>query len=49
MKGLQARPSGAPVVVRRGIAGGDLRRAIVLIAVLGPCRALEPRDASQLG
>ena len=27
----------------RVIAGGDLRRAIVLVTILGPCRALEPR------
>jgi hypothetical protein len=33
---------------QRVIAGADLRRAIVLIALLGPCRALEPKDASQL-
>jgi hypothetical protein len=31
------------------IAGGDLRRAIVLIAILGPCRALQPKDASPPG
>jgi hypothetical protein len=34
---------------RRVIAAEDLRRAIVLIAILGPCRALEPKGASQLG
>jgi hypothetical protein len=34
--------------VRRVIAGGELRRAMVLIAILGPCRALEPYDASPL-
>jgi hypothetical protein len=33
----------------RVLAGGDLRRAMVLIAVLGPCRALERQDASQPG
>jgi hypothetical protein len=33
----------------RRIAPGDLRRAIVLMTVLGPCRALEQKDASQLG
>ena len=32
---------------RRVIGAGDLRRAIVVMAVLGPCRALEPKDASQ--
>jgi hypothetical protein len=37
-----------PMALRR-IAGGDLRRAIALIAVLGPCRALQPKDASQPG
>ena len=46
---LRARHSDRRPAVRRVIAGGDLRRAIVLIAILGPCRALEPRDASQLG
>lgn len=39
-----SRSALAPVIV-----GGDLRRAIVMIAILGPCRALEPKDASQLG
>jgi hypothetical protein len=34
---------------RRVIGGGDLRRAIVLMAILGPCRALEPKDPSTLG
>jgi len=28
----------------RRIADGDLRRAIVLMTILGPCRALEPGD-----
>jgi hypothetical protein len=28
---------------------GDLRRAIVLIAIVGPCRALEPKNGSELG
>lgn len=37
------RRAHAPIIVN-----DDLRRAIVLIAVLGPCRALEPKDASQL-
>lgn len=37
-----------PPALQRVIAGADLRRAIVLIAVLGPCRALEPKDVSQL-
>jgi hypothetical protein len=36
-----------PLAPRR-IAAGDLRQAMVLIAVLGPCRALEPKDVSQL-
>ena len=31
------------------LAPGDLRRAIVLAAILGPCRALEPKDTSQRG
>ena len=31
-----------------GVPGGDLGRAIVLMAILGPCRALEPKDAAQL-
>ena len=35
-----------PTALRRVIAGGDLRTAIVVMAVLGPCRALEPEDAS---
>jgi hypothetical protein len=46
---LPARHSDRPTAVRRVIARGDLRRAVVLIAVLGPCRALESKDASQLG
>ena len=29
------------------IGDGDLRRAIVMMAILGPCRAFEPQDASQ--
>lgn len=47
--GHSARPMRRGTSLRRVIAGGDLRRAIVLIAVLGPCRALEPKDASQVG
>ena len=47
--GHSARPMRRGTSLRRVIAGGDLRRAIVLIAVLGPCRALVPKDASQLG
>ena len=39
-----SRSALSPVIV-----DGDLRRAIVMIAILGPCRALEPKDASQLG
>ena len=38
-----SRRGPAPIIV-----DDDLRRAIVLIAVIGPCRALEPKDASQL-
>jgi hypothetical protein len=33
-----------PGTGRYVIEVGDLRRAIVLIAILGPCRALEPTD-----
>jgi hypothetical protein len=47
-----SRRTGQPErpLARRGVvAAGDLRRAIVLIAILGPCRALEPKGASQLG
>ena len=40
---LESRRALAPVIV-----SDDLRRAIVFIAVLGPCRALEPKDASRL-
>ena len=47
--GHSERPLRPGTALRRVIAGGDLRRAIVLIAILGPCRALEPKDASQLG
>jgi hypothetical protein len=38
-----------PMAVRRVIAAGDLRRAIVLMTILGPCRALEQKDTSQPG
>lgn len=31
--------------LQRVIAGADLRRAMILIAVLGPCRALEAEQA----
>jgi hypothetical protein len=49
-KSLRAGHSDRPIALRRVVAGADLRRAIVLIAILGPCRALEPKkDASQLG
>jgi hypothetical protein len=41
-----SRPAAAP---HRVIAGGDLRRAIILVAILGPCRALEPKDAPPRG
>jgi hypothetical protein len=37
----------SPVALRQVMVDGELRRAIVLIAILGPCRALEPKDASQ--
>lgn len=39
----------AATALQRGITGGNLRRAIVLIAIVGPCRALEPKDASPMG
>jgi hypothetical protein len=42
------RPTRPGAALQRLIAGGDLRRAIMLIAILGPCRALEPKDASPL-
>lgn len=42
------RDSLRPLARRRAVLPGDLRRAIVSIAVLGPCRALNPKDASQL-
>jgi hypothetical protein len=42
-------PTRPGTALQRVIAGGDLRRAIVLIAILGPCRALEPLDAPPLG
>ena len=44
---VRARHPDRPAAVQRSIARGDLRRAIVLIAILGPCRALEPKDAAQ--
>ncbi len=47
--GHSERPMHPGPALRRVIAGGDLRRAIVLMAILGPCRALELQDASQLG
>jgi hypothetical protein len=37
------------VAIRRVINRADLRRAIVLTAILGPCRALESKDPTQLG
>jgi hypothetical protein len=43
------RPTRPGAALQRVIAGGDLRRAIILIAILGPCRAFEPKDASPLG
>jgi hypothetical protein len=45
--GLRAGRAERPPALRPVIGAGDLRRAIVLMAVLGPCRALEPNDASQ--
>lgn len=43
--GWRAAPK-RPLAFRRVIADDDLRRAVVLMAVLGPCRALEPMDAA---
>ena len=47
----RARDSAQPMrrSTRAGaiVAGGDLRHAIVLMAIFGPCRALQPTDASQ--
>ena len=45
---LQVGHGERPRALQRLIAGADLRRAIILIAALGPCRALEPKDVSQL-
>jgi hypothetical protein len=47
--GHSERPMRPGTAVQRVIAGAELPRAIVLMAILGPCRALEPKDASQLG
>jgi hypothetical protein len=47
--GVRARRADGPPALQRSIARSDLRRAIVLIAILGPCRALEPNDAVHLG
>ena len=33
-----------PAPRRAGFSGQDLRMALVHVAILGPCRALEPRD-----
>jgi hypothetical protein len=44
----RTRQSEGPLAPRR-LAPGDLRRAVVLTTILGPCRALEPKDASQPG
>ena len=44
--GHSERPVRPGTAVQRVIAGGDLPSAIVLMAILGPCRALEPKDAS---
>ena len=35
--------------LRHPIGHGDLQRAIVLIAIFGPCRAIEPKDPTQPG
>lgn len=48
-QGLPMPPVIPPAIVRRrapvGLGGRrELRRAIVLITILGPCRALEPPD-----
>jgi len=54
-QGPEAAPTAAArllVPMRHGIAlewlgaGGNLRRAIVLMAILGPCRSLHSSDAS---
>lgn len=45
--GRLQRSTRAGAALQRVIAGRDLRRAIMLIAILGPCRALEPKDAAQ--
>ena len=45
---LRVGPGERPLALQRVISGADLRRAIALIAVLGPCRALEPNDVSPL-
>ena len=45
---VRARPSERPAA-RRVIDLGDLRRAIVLTTILGPCRALDSKDPTQLG
>ena len=34
---------------QRSIARADMRRAIVLVAILGPCRALGPHDTAPPG
>ena len=47
--GPSERPIRPDMSRRRVIASEDLRRAIVLTAILGPCRAVQPKNASQLG
>lgn len=46
---VRQRPMRPGTALQQIIAGGDRRRAIVLIAILGPCRAFEPKDASPPG
>jgi hypothetical protein len=46
---VRQRPMRPGTALQQIVAGGDLRRAIVLITILGPCRAFEPKDASPLG
>ncbi len=53
-RSLAERPRAIPNVVgastpqRVALSGKDLRIALVRMAILGPCRALEPRDPSQV-
>jgi hypothetical protein len=43
--GVRARRWDRPASARRVVARRDLRRAIVLMTIIGPCRALQPMDA----